>query len=326
VKRLPVTAVVVTRNAEHWVEPCLRSVRDNRPAEIMLVDGHSTDRTVELAAPHVDRVIYDGGAGVAVARQLGARESHQPWIAFIDADVTLPPDSLRNLVEEARRRRLSALQAGLHSVGSGDYWSEQLAEHDNRGRSRHWFGVSASLVLREEILRHPLDPRFVSGEDIDLRLRLERAGVAIGVADTTTVEHAYREGFALAREQWLADGAGIGRLVRKHGVSALPYVAVPFATAAWRIAQGIPERLRPAPYFLGLAAGNWLGLLRGLLDRTVPTGGRRRDLLVAATVLALLAFPVVPLAIFWRKCVARVSGRETRNASGRGSTATRRPR
>ena len=39
---------------------CPRSAR-TRPAEIILVDGGSTDRTVELARPWVDKVIDDGG-------------------------------------------------------------------------------------------------------------------------------------------------------------------------------------------------------------------------------------------------------------------------
>src|SRR5205807_2130511 len=43
-----ISAVVPARNAEHWIESCLAAIRANDPAEIILVDGGSTDRTVEL--------------------------------------------------------------------------------------------------------------------------------------------------------------------------------------------------------------------------------------------------------------------------------------
>jgi glycosyltransferase involved in cell wall biosynthesis len=70
-----ISAVVPARNAEHWIESCLSAIRANAPAEIILVDGGSTDRTVELARPWIDKVIDDGGAGVAEARMMGVASS-----------------------------------------------------------------------------------------------------------------------------------------------------------------------------------------------------------------------------------------------------------
>lgn len=291
--KLRISVVVPARNAEAWIESCLRAIRDNGPAEIILVDGGSSDRTVELARPWVDRVIDDGGAGVAAARMLGVASASQPWIALVDADVVLPANALRDLDQERCDRQLVALQAGLRSVGAGDYWSQSLADHHNHGQSKGWFGVCASLIARDILLAHPLDGELRSGEDIDLRIRLTRAGFPTGVSETMIVEHRFGSGFAFARDQWAADGAGLGRMVRKHGRPALISAMVPFGAAALGIARGIRDVGRPWPYFTGFAVGNYFGLWRGLLDRRVPATGRGRKLLVASVLAWLLAMPAV---------------------------------
>jgi glycosyltransferase involved in cell wall biosynthesis len=289
---LCISAVVPARNAESWIESCLRSIRANHPAEVILVDGSSTDRTVELARPWVDRVIDDGGSGVAAARMMGVASATQPWIALVDADVVLPPTALRDLDRERSDRRLVALQAGLHSVGEGDYWSQSLADHHNRGQSKQWFGVCASLIARDLLLAHPLDADLRSGEDIDLRIRLTRAGFPVGVSETMICQHRFAHGFSFAGKQWLADGAGLGRMVRKHGRAALLSAMIPFAAAALGLVSGVRDSLRPWPYFVGFAVGNYIGLWRGLIDRSVRASAPGRRLLVAGMVVWLLALPL----------------------------------
>jgi glycosyltransferase involved in cell wall biosynthesis len=289
-----ISAVVPARNAEHWIESCLSAIRSNEPAEIILVDGGSTDRTVELARPWVDKVIDDGGTGVAAARMMGVASASQPWVALVDADVVLPPNALRDLDQERRDRHLVALQAGLRSVGAGDYWSQSLADHHNQGQSKGWFGVCASLVSRDLLLANPLDGDLRSGEDIDLRIRLMTAGFPVGVSETMIGQHRFDNGFTFAGKQWLADGAGLGRMVRKHGRAALVNaMIIPFAAAALGLVRGTRQALRPWPYFAGFAVGNYIGLWRGLTDRSVRAPGPVRRLLVGGTVAWLLALPVL---------------------------------
>jgi glycosyltransferase involved in cell wall biosynthesis len=287
-----ISAVVPARNAEHWIESCLSAIRANDPAEIILVDGGSTDRTVELAQPWVDKVIDDGGTGVAAARMMGVASASQPWVALVDADVVLPHNALRDLDQERRDRHLVALQAGLRSVGAGDYWSQSLADHHNHGQSKGWFGVCASLVSRDLLLANPLDGDLRSGEDIDLRIRLMTAGFPVGVSETMIGQHRFANGFAFAGQQWLADGAGLGRMVRKHGRAALVNaMIIPFAAAALGLVRGTRQALRPWPYFAGFAVGNYIGLWRGLTDRNVRAHGPVRRLLVGGMVAWLLALP-----------------------------------
>ena len=279
------------RNAEAWIESCLRAIRANGPAEVILVDGESTDHTAELARPWVDKIISDHGAGVAAARMMGVACASQPWIAFVDADVVLPPDALRDLDRERCERGLVALQAGLQSVGDGDYWSRSLADHHNQGQSKRWFGVCATLIARDVLLAHPLDAALRSGEDVDLRIRLAEAGFRVGVSETMLCRHRFAHGFGFARRQWTADGAGLGRMVRKHGRAAVISAMKPFGAAALGALRGMSETLRPWPYFAGFAVGNYIGLWRGLLDRAVAITSLGRGVIVTGMLLWLLAVP-----------------------------------
>jgi hypothetical protein len=290
---LRISVIVPTRNAADWIVTCLEAIRASQPAEIILVDGRSDDGTVLLAEPLVDRVIRDEGQGPGAARNLGTRAARQPWVAFVDADVVLPAGALDALLKEARNRKLAALQAGLHSTGS-DYWSEQLAWQHNNGRSRSWFGVSASIMQTSVALEHPFDDRLRSGEDIDLRIRLATAGMAVGVSDGVIAEHRFAPGRDVARDQWSADGAGLGRLVRKHGRPALRHLAIPFGAAAYWMAQCLVRRMpRRLPYFAGFLAGNWRGAISGLLDQRIAFGPGARS----AVPLALVALWAGVLAL-----------------------------
>jgi glycosyltransferase involved in cell wall biosynthesis len=300
-RRRPVriSVIVPSRNAADWIVACLEPIRQQNPGEIILVDGHSGDGTVLLAEAYVDRVIRDDGRGPGAARNLGVEAARHTWVAFVDADVVVPPGSLEAMVAEARQRNLIALQAGLHSSGT-DYWSEQLAWHHNNGRSRSWFGVSATVMRTSEARTYPFDPNLRSGEDVDLRLRLATGGEPVGVSETTIVEHRFAPSLDAARAQWSADGAGLGRVVRSHGRAALRELAIPFVAAAYWMARsiGAPRRL---PYFIGFLAGNWRGAVAGLLDQGVPLAGSGAGPAVVAALAGLwmgaIALAVLGVAI-----------------------------
>jgi glycosyltransferase involved in cell wall biosynthesis len=290
-----VSVIVPTRNAADWVVSCLEAIRGSNPDEVILVDGHSDDGTVVLAEPLVDRVIRDDGRGPGAARNLGIAAAGHPWLMLVDVDVVLPQDAISDLVHEARDRGVQALQATLRSTGT-DYWSEQLAWQHNNGRSRSWFGVSATLIRTEVARAVPFDSNFRSGEDIDLRIRLAAAGIAVGVSDTVEAVHRFAPTLRSARSQWADDGAGLGRLVRKLGPPALRQLVIPFGAAAYWIGRSVrmPRRL---PYFIGFLAGNWRSALAGLFDQRVPYGAPDSRLAVAIGAGALLSGAALAAAI-----------------------------
>lgn len=266
---IDITVVVPTRNAEYLLEPCLTSIVRNRPAALIVVDGNSTDATVDIAKRFGAQVLSDDGKGLPVARALGAKAATTERVALVDADVIVPDGSLGALVEEFDKDGYSALQAGLHSVASGGYWGQALAWHHRTGRSRKWFGLVATVFDRAMLLEHGFDERFLSGEDIEMRWRLRQAGAKIGVSERVVVTHRFADdSFEFAADQFRADGEGLGRMVRKHGLRGLRLLALPGAGAVRGILVALAHRQpRWIPYFVTFGAMNYVSMLRGLLER-----------------------------------------------------------
>jgi glycosyltransferase involved in cell wall biosynthesis len=260
---LDLSVVVPARNAEHLIEECLRSIVASRVREVIVVDGDSTDRTVEIARRHGARVLSDGGRGLPAARLLGAEAARAPWVAMVDSDVVLGENDLARLLDEARAGGFTALQAGLRSVSGDGYWGRALVQHHRSGRSRNWFGLVATVFERDALLAHGFDARFLSGEDIDLRWRLRAAGAKIGVSRRTVVEHRFEDTWEFAKGQWLADGHGFGRMVRAHGARAKLLIALPLAAGVRGCALSLVRRQpRWLAYYACFVLFNYVGLVR----------------------------------------------------------------
>ena len=86
------SVVIPALNEEEFIGDCLRSLRAQTvpPAEIIVVDNGSTDKTVEIARKYVDKVIILPDVGIATLRQAGAEAASNPIIVSTDADTTFP--------------------------------------------------------------------------------------------------------------------------------------------------------------------------------------------------------------------------------------------
>jgi glycosyltransferase involved in cell wall biosynthesis len=263
-----VTAVVPARNAAMLLPECLTSLTDSGVAEIIVVDGLSGDATVEVAERFGAVVLSDEGRGLPAARLLGAERAGTSWVVLVDADVVWPPGTLAALLDEFATEGYDALQAGQESVGGPEFWGRALAHHHRTGRSRRWFGLVATVFRRDDLLAFGFDSRFVSGEDIDLRWRLRDKGLHIGVSARTSVEHRFAgDDFAFAKDQFLMDGAGLGRMVRTRRWRGAALALLPAAAAArgslLALVSRQPHWIR---YFSAFAIWNYVGMARGLRD------------------------------------------------------------
>jgi glycosyltransferase involved in cell wall biosynthesis len=80
-----VTVVIPTRNEEGMIAEIIDSVRPHAD-EILVVDGHSTDRTAAIAREKGARVVLDNRKGKGEALRLSLKEAKSDIVVFIDAD------------------------------------------------------------------------------------------------------------------------------------------------------------------------------------------------------------------------------------------------
>ncbi len=93
---LPVAVVIPAYNAERFVDEALESVQRQTapPAEVIVVDDGSTDQTAAIARARGVTVLTQQKLGPSAARNTAIRLTHQPWIAFLDADDVWEPQKL----------------------------------------------------------------------------------------------------------------------------------------------------------------------------------------------------------------------------------------
>jgi glycosyltransferase involved in cell wall biosynthesis/O-antigen/teichoic acid export membrane protein len=297
VSDLRVSVVVPARNAAAWLGECLESIRSQHPHEMIVVDGCSTDETAAIARDCGATVISDEGRGLPAARMLGARTATGEVVALIDADVVLPSTSLPRLLTEFESGGYDGLQFGLASEADGPgYWGAALAWHHNHSRVRKWFGVSATLMRRDVLLDVGFDDDFRSGEDVELRIRLEQAGYRLGVSDSVVVRHRFDDTFDYARDQWLQDGAGMARTVRKHTGRAGWLVMLPLLATVRGVGLSLVRAPRFLPYWMGFLLYNYRAMAGELLrpaHKPISVGGN------AAWLAAARIAPMLTGFLFW---------------------------
>ncbi len=113
-----VTVVIPTRHEEGLIAEIIESVRPYAD-EILVVDGHSRDRTREIAAQHGARVILDRGRGKGDALRLALDEAAGSIVVFIDADGSHEPRDIPAMVAPIREGR-SDMVVGSRGKGGSD--------------------------------------------------------------------------------------------------------------------------------------------------------------------------------------------------------------
>jgi 4,4'-diaponeurosporenoate glycosyltransferase len=186
-----VSVVVPARDEEASLPGVLRAVAalSPAPAEVVVVDDDSRDRTAAVARAAGARVVTPGEpppgwTGKAWACQVGATETSGDLLLFLDADTSLAPAALAGLL--AARQAAGGLVSvqPFHAVARPH---EQLSSYFNA------VGVLASGAFR----RHPSGPPMAFGPCLlTSRADYERAGghaaVRGAVLDDARLARAYQ--------------------------------------------------------------------------------------------------------------------------------------
>jgi dolichol-phosphate mannosyltransferase len=95
--------IVATLNEELGLGPTLNEVKNSLVNPLCLVvDGRSTDRTVEVAKQNGVETLFQKGTGKgdAIATALShTSDAHVKYVAFIDADYTYPAKYLTEMIQ-----------------------------------------------------------------------------------------------------------------------------------------------------------------------------------------------------------------------------------
>jgi cellulose synthase/poly-beta-1,6-N-acetylglucosamine synthase-like glycosyltransferase len=252
-----VAVIVPNFNKEKALRACLESVyaQTHRPAEVVVVDDRSTDRSPAIAREFGDArernqeppcrlVELPVNRGPSGARNEGAATTRAPLLFFVDSDTALAPDAIENAVRVLREVPGCGMVQGIYHpdplFDDGPVEAYRvLFEHFWRRRAvgrRTATLFTASLISREAFeATGGFDERLRHGEDTEFGTRLpERYRVV--VADTVLTRHDDVDRFwpflreqltfatgtpMLMRQAWRRRNAGAGMRVRAMSPAGL---------------------------------------------------------------------------------------------------------
>jgi glycosyltransferase involved in cell wall biosynthesis len=114
-----------TWNGEQFLAETVESILSQTLAdfEFLVVDGGSTDRTLEILACYKDprlRVLQAPAAGIVSALNFGIEQARAPWIARQDADDISDPRRLESQWNAVQREPNAVLcHTNVHLIGKG---------------------------------------------------------------------------------------------------------------------------------------------------------------------------------------------------------------
>lgn len=262
---LPLSAIIVVKNGEKTLDACLKSVRSNNPAEIIIIDGNSTDATLTIARRYTERIYSDEGKGVSFAHQLGLEKAVQPYITFVDADIMLPDGALATMLDELNTMGCANIQATLIPLPPSTYWERADEQHNKIRQLQNAGGLSACILVKDTALIVGFDPSIrIAGDDVDFLFRLKSGGHKIGASSVKAV-HANRAVFKTLVRQKFWYGRAKPALMRKHG----PWrgeLWAPAVMAYWLAVYTLKGKLHLIPYVLVSGLADSAGMVKGLFE------------------------------------------------------------
>ena len=210
-----VLTLVVSYNANAWIELCLKSVLASSMAtDILVIDNASIDDTCEIIQTHFPDVLLkknEINLGFGRANNIGlkyALENAYNYVLLINQDVQVSPEMLKRLVERAEEMPEFAVLSPIHLNGKRDNFDSRFFNYLVSGCSPYitdiilkkayypvygcGFVNAAVWLMTKQCITTVggFDPLFFhTGEDVDYCSRILRKGLKIGICPEIYAYH-----------------------------------------------------------------------------------------------------------------------------------------
>jgi glycosyltransferase involved in cell wall biosynthesis len=207
-----VSVVVPTLNSGRFLESCLRSVRAQTygSMEVIVVDNYSEDQTVEIAKAWGARVLLKGPERSA-QRNCGAKHASGEYLFFIDSDMELTPNVVKECINEVLERKANVIIVPEVSVGEG-FWTRCKALERSCYVGDET--IEAARFFKKDIFFQVggYDEEITGEEDWDLHQRVTMAAHRIGRINAFIQHH---EGKLTLRES-MVKKYNYGRTLKRY--------------------------------------------------------------------------------------------------------------
>ncbi len=281
-----VTIVIPVRDRAQLLHQLLTSLRtdpETSGVPAIVVDDGSVHRAAVASVTRLHGatlLVHPRNLGPAAARNTGLRHASTGYVAFCDSDVVPQPGWLSPLLAQFADPAL-ALAAprivGIPQLHPGwlDRYEDVRSPLGMGPREAPIVPLSAlayvpgaALVVRRAAVGSGFAAELRFGEDVDLCLRLHRAGWRMRYLPSARVGHCHRASLRSWVAQRASYGSAAAELALRH-----PGQVPPMNTAPWSVAAcALALRGRPVPLAVAaaLTARTAHRLIRRMPDADTP--------------------------------------------------------
>lgn len=113
-----VSVIVPVKNSSKTLSQCIRSIKRSyyKKYEIIIVDDHSADHSIEIAKGYNCKVIeVKDGSGANNARNIGASAAKGDILMFVDSDIVIGRETMLGIVESLEENYIDAV-VGIYTA------------------------------------------------------------------------------------------------------------------------------------------------------------------------------------------------------------------
>ncbi|MCK5050756.1 MAG: glycosyltransferase [Candidatus Cloacimonetes bacterium] len=239
-----ISFIVIGRNEEKHLNKCLWSIHNTitcnsiKKYEIIYVDSNSSDNSIKIAnrIPQVRIFKITGYYNAAIARNIGANESLGEILYFIDGDMEIIPEFLRNVFDEKLNLKYNFVSGQLedHIYDNNDCLIGKKFHCKNVLQEERFLAVTGGLfIIKREIWFsiRGMNTKFRRSQDQDFGLRLAKKGILLlRKKELMAIHHTINYNSKLILKETLLKGDNLyGRsvLYRDHIFNKYMYKRIP---------------------------------------------------------------------------------------------------
>lgn len=168
-----VSVIVTTKNEEKNIANCLESIKDQsyKHIEIIVVDNNSSDMTKTIARKYSSH-IFNKGPERSAQRNFGVEQANGSYVLFIDSDMVLSKDVVKESIEEiTKRKELAAIIIPEESFGEG-FWANCKKLERSFYLGVEWIEAARFFSRKAFCTLGGFNELMISGEDWELTQRI----------------------------------------------------------------------------------------------------------------------------------------------------------
>ncbi len=219
-----VSVIITTKNEEDAIGRLVRSIKRQtfKEIEIILIDNNSKDKTVEIGKK-LGVKVYNFGPERSAQRNYGAKMAKGKYLLFLDADMELSKDVVRECIRLVQSsKRIGAITILEKSIANS-FWEKVKAFERSfyNDKGDETTDAARFFPIRVFDLAGGYDESITGPEDWDLTDRIKKMGYKVDLTAELIFHHERISSVLDLAKKKFYYGLKSHRYLSKHNMSLI---------------------------------------------------------------------------------------------------------